>query len=91
MGRLFWIIIAIMALGLVALIATGDSGTLFGLDGDSFARTLYLGLLGAVVAVGLLGSGQRFGPMARTLAIWLVIIMTLMVGYQYRYELQDAA
>jgi aspartyl protease family protein len=50
MGRLFWIIIAIMALGLVALIATGDSGTLFGLDGDSFARTLYLGLLGAVVA-----------------------------------------
>jgi aspartyl protease family protein len=91
MGRLFWIVIAIMALGLLALIATGDSGTLFGLDGDSFARTLYLGLLGAVVAVGLLGSGQRFGPMARTLAIWLVIIMSLMVGYQYRYELQDVA
>lgn len=91
MGRLFWIVIAIMAIGLVALIATGDSGTLFGLDGDSFARTLYLGLLGAVVAVGLLGSGQRFGPMARTLAIWLVIIMSLMVGYQYRYELQDVA
>lgn len=89
MGRFFWIVIAVMGAGLVALIATGDSGTLFGLDGDSFAQTLYLGLLGAVVAVGILGSGQRFGPMARTLAIWLVIIVALMVGYQYRYELQD--
>ncbi|MCO6385550.1 TIGR02281 family clan AA aspartic protease [Aliihoeflea sp. 40Bstr573] len=89
MGRLFWIVIAVMALGLVALVATGDSGTIFGLDSASFAQTLYLGLLGAVIAVGILGSGQRFGPMARTLAIWLVIIMALMVGYQYRYELQD--
>lgn len=91
MDRLLWVIIAVMALGLIGLIAMEDGGTLFGLDGDGLARTLYLGVLGAVVGAGLLGSGQRFGPMARTLAIWLVIIMALMVGYQYRYELQDVA
>jgi len=91
MGRFFWIILTVMALGLIGLIAMEDSGTLFGLDGDGLVRTLYLGILGAVVGVGLLGSGQRFGPMVRTLAIWFVIIMALMVGYQYRYELQDVA
>jgi aspartyl protease family protein len=91
MSRFYWIIVAVMALGLIGLIAMGDGGTLFGLDGDGLARTLYLGILGAVVGVGLLGSGQRFGSMARTLAIWFVIIMALMVGYQYRYELQDVA
>ncbi len=91
MGRFLWIIIAVMALGLIGLITMNDGGTLFGLDGDGLARTLYLVVLGAVVGVGLLGSGQRFGPMARTLAIWFVIIVALMVGYQYRYELQDVA
>lgn len=87
--RFFWIVIAVMAAGLIALIATGDEGTLFGLDSDRFAQTLYLGVLGAVIGVGVLGSGQRFGPMARTFVVWLLIILALMIGYQYRYELQD--
>jgi aspartyl protease family protein len=44
-----------------------------------------------VVAVGLLGSGRRFGDMARNLGLWLVVILGLVAGYQYRYELQDFA
>ena len=91
MPRLLWIVLGVMALGLVLLIASGDSGTVFGVEDEMFARTLYLGALGAVIAAGILGSGLRFGQMARTMAIWLVIILALTTGYQYRYELQDMA
>ena len=91
MPRLLWIVLGAMALGLILLIASGDTGTVLGIADETFARTLYLGALGAVIAAGILGSGQRFGQVARTLAVWLLIILALMAGYQYRYELQDVA
>lgn len=91
MSRLLWIVLAVIALGLVLLLASGDTGTVFGMQDDAFARTLYLGAFGVVVAAGILGSGMRFGHIARTMAIWLLIIVALMAGYQYRYELQDVA
>ncbi len=90
-GGLLWLILGAMALGLVLLLASGDSGTVFGIEDETFARTLYLGILGAVIAAGIVGSGIRFGYAVRTAAIWLLIILVLMVGYQYRYELQDVA
>lgn len=91
MPRLLWIILGVMALGLVLLIASGDSGTVFGIEDEAFAQALYLGALGTVVAVGILGSGLRFGQAARTMAVWLLLILALVAGYQYRYELQDVA
>lgn len=90
-GNFLWIILGVMALGLVFLLASGDSGSVFGMEDEAFARTLYLGVLAAVVSVGVLGSGIRFGQAARTMAIWAAIILVLMAGYQYRYELQDIA
>ncbi|EEY04448.1 TIGR02281 family clan AA aspartic protease [Brucella neotomae] len=50
-----------------------------------------LGIRGIVLAAGLLGSGIRLGDFARNIAIWSVIILGLVAGYQYRYDLQDAA
>ena len=91
MPRFMWAVLGAMALGLALLIASGDKGTVLGIDDEMFARTLYLGALGAVVAAGILGSGLRFGQVARTMAIWLAIILALVTGYQYRYELQDVA
>src|SRR5690606_18406244 len=38
-----------------------------------------------------LGSGLRIGQMARSLVAWILIIIILMIGYQFRYELQDVA
>ncbi len=89
--RLFWIVMALMAGGLVLLVATNDSGGVFGIESDAFARTLYLGVLGVVIAAALLGSGLRFGNAVRSMAIWAAIALLLMGGYQYRYELQDVA
>lgn len=91
MPRLVWIVLAVMALGLVALIASGDSGSILGIQDHAFARTLALGSMAVVIAAGILSSGLRIGQMARSLATWFVIIILLMAGYQYRYELQDVA
>ncbi|MFC3722103.1 MAG: TIGR02281 family clan AA aspartic protease [Neoaquamicrobium sediminum] len=89
--RLLWIVLGVLAVGLILLLASGDSGTVFGFEDEAFARTLYLGVLGAVIAAGIVGSGIRLSHAVRTGAIWLLIILLLMGGYQYRYELQDIA
>ena len=91
MSRLLWIVLGAMALGLILLLASGDSGTVFGIEDETFARTLYVGALAIVVSAGILGSGVRLGSAVRSMAVWLVVILVLMVGYQYRYELQDVA
>ena len=89
--RFFWIGIAILAVGLIVLVASDSGGEVLGMDTDSFGRLVYLAALGALVASGILASGQRFGQTVRTLAIWLLVILALMTAYEYRYELQDVA
>lgn len=91
MGRLFWIVAALVVAGLIVLVMADSSGQVLGLDTDSFGYLIYLGALGALLASGILASGQRFGQTVRTLAIWLLVILVFMAGYEYRYELQDVA
>lgn len=88
---LFWIIIAVILAGVGLLIASHDSGTVFGIASDSFASMLYLGLWAAVLVVGVFAARTRFRHASRDLAYWLLILLVLMTGYQYRYELQDVA
>lgn len=89
--RPLWIGISILAVGLIILVAMDSSGEVFGLSTDDFGNLVYLSALGAVIGAGILFSGQRFGQTVRTLAIWLLVILALMTGYEYRYELQDVA
>ncbi|SDP00691.1 aspartyl protease family protein [Phyllobacterium sp. YR620] len=89
MGRLFWIIIALVGAALLLLMANSDAGSTFGMANDDFARFAYMGIWGIVLASALLGSGIRLGHFLRSMAIWIVIILALVAGYQYRYELQD--
>ncbi|MCX7304781.1 MAG: TIGR02281 family clan AA aspartic protease [Hyphomicrobiales bacterium] len=89
--RSFWIGIAILAAGLIVLLALGSGGSVLGIDSDRFGHLVYLAALGAVIGTGILVSGQRFGQTVRTLAVWLLVILALMAGYEYRYELQDVA
>lgn len=83
---------ALLAGGLVLLIATHDAGTVLGLESDSFASVLYLGVLAVVIGAGVVG-GRRLpiGGTLKAIAAWLVILLVLVGGYQYRYELQDVA
>ena len=91
MGRLFWIAVVVLVGGLIVLVMADSSGQVLGLDTDSFGSLVYLGALGALLASGVLASGQRFGQTVRTLALWLLVILVFMAGYEYRYELQDVA
>src|SRR5690606_5718532 len=65
--------------------------SVFGIQNDVFAHALYLGVLGAVLAAAFLGSRARLGNVTGNIAIWLFILLVLVAGYQYRYELQDLA
>lgn len=89
--RLFWIAMAVLGAGLILLIANHGSGQVFGIENNDFARILYLGVLGAVLAAGVLAWRADAGYVARSLAIWTLIVLVLVGGYQYRYELQDIA
>ncbi|MCV0396630.1 MAG: TIGR02281 family clan AA aspartic protease [Rhizobiaceae bacterium] len=89
--RLFWIAIAIMAAGLGLLLWNDSTGSVAGLETDRFGRLLYLTVLGLVIGAGVLGSGIRLGQATRSIAVWLMILVVLVAGYQYRYELQDIA
>lgn len=91
MRRVFWIVLAIIIAGLSYLLAVGDESTHFGLTGDDLARLVYLGALGIVIAVGVIGSDIGLKGAARSLVLWLAIMVALVGGYQYRYELQDVA
>ena len=91
MSRFWWIIFAVMAGGLLLLVALDFSGAMPSLDNDGLARLLYLGVLGTVIAASILGSRHRFGDTVRALGIWTLVILGLVVLYQYRAELQDIA
>lgn len=91
MSRLFWIAISVLGVALILLLTGGADGDVLGIPNNRFASLAYLGVLGGVIGAGLLGSGRRLGDMARSLAIWIVVVLALMAGYEYRYELQDVA
>jgi aspartyl protease family protein len=90
-GRLFWIVIAVTGAALILLIVNDEGGMTLGLANDVFAQTVYLGIWGTVVAAGFLRSGIPLGAFARNAAFWILIMLLLVAGYQYRYEFQDIA
>lgn len=89
-NSLFWLVMAAIGGGLILLVL-GDSGSEPFSGNDAFGQALYLGIWGTVLAAGILGSGMRFGYVARTLALWVLVALVFVAGYQYRYELQDVA
>lgn len=83
-----WIILGLI--GAAAVFLMGRE-LIFGASSadDSIGQGLYLGIFGLVLAAGLFGPGRRLGETARALGIWALLILALVAGYQYRYELQD--
>jgi aspartyl protease family protein len=84
------IALGILAIGLVVLLISGEGSSILGLDADRFAHLIYGGALLVVLgsaAIWRSGLTDRL----RNLALWLFIILALVAGYQYRYELQDVA
>lgn len=87
--RFLWVILALVGLGAAFLIGhelLSDTGTI----DDRLGQGIYLTILGLVIAAGIFGR-RRFSETARALGLWLLIVLVLVAGYQYRYELQDFA
>ncbi len=83
------IALLILGAGLVVLLITDSAGSVLGMDNDDFAQLVYIGALASVIGAGVLASRSGVGGTLRGLAAWLAIILVLVAGYQYRYELQD--
>ncbi|MDX3925340.1 MAG: TIGR02281 family clan AA aspartic protease [Shinella sp.] len=83
------ILLGILGFGLVMLIYNHDSGRTFGLGNDEFGRLVMLTSLAALFGAGILAGRRHFGESMRQAGIWILIILVLMVGYLYRYDLQS--
>ncbi len=82
---MFWICMAILAIGVIAAIAIGDSGSLGGLSGDGIASmAALLALLMCFGGAMLSRSDSRPSRLARDLVIWLGLILLLVAGYSLR-------
>ena len=91
MNRLFWIVMAVIGVGLVLLMVNHSAGRTFGLANDDFGQLIWTGTLAAVIGAFVLRSGRPLGTLARQFGGWIAIVLALVAGYQYRYELQDVA
>jgi len=89
-SRGLWILLLIIAIGLLALILRHDQGTIGGLETADFASLVYkIALLifigGAVLAL----FRERIAEAFQAAMFWVVIGLLLAVGYTYRYDLRD--
>ncbi|RWO57232.1 TIGR02281 family clan AA aspartic protease [Mesorhizobium sp.] len=91
MNRIFWALMILLGAGVVLLMLNDSAGSTFGVENYHFSRLIWLGALVALIGASLLRSGRPLGTMARSLGTWAVIVLALIAGYQYRYELQDFA
>ena len=89
--RVFWIAMVLIIGGLVLLMINHDSGTVMGVDSDTFGRLIQLGALALVIGAGIVFSRAPWGSSLKMAAGWLAVLLVLVGGYQYRYELQDIA
>ena len=91
MNRLFWIVMAAIGLGMAMLMFNHSAGETFGIANDDFGQLIWMGTLAAVIGAFVLRSGRPLGTLARQFGGWIIIVLVLVAGYQYRYELQDFA
>jgi aspartyl protease family protein len=91
MSRLFWIVLAMIGLAAILLMLNDSMGSTLGFDNHDFGRLVWLGALGVLVGAGLLRSGKPMSAIASNLGAWVAIVLALIAGYQYRYDLQDVA
>jgi aspartyl protease family protein len=89
-GRLLFLLLLGLAIGLVVLVARHEQGTIAGLSTDDFSS-----LLIKIVLVVFVGSmvltlfRERFSKALEAALFWVVIALILAVGYTYREQLRD--
>jgi aspartyl protease family protein len=90
--RLLWILLAVLTVALLVLVLQQNETALAELarfDSSSLETKITAAVLVAIIALMLFR--QRFSHALESVLIWLVIAALLMLGYTYRFELNDVA
>lgn len=91
MGRFFWILVGLVGLILIVVIASGDTGTTLGFETNQFATAAVAGVWALLIGSAVFGRGTGIYETLKQLGIWVLIILMLMAGYVFRFDLQDIA
>lgn len=83
------ITLGIIGIGAIALMINHDQGSVLGIENNKFASLIFYGAWGTIFATAILPRRGNIKQIAGNLLIWLAILLILMAGYAYRYELQD--
>ena len=84
-----YVLLGILAIGLALLILNHDGGRTMGMDNNDFGRLVTLSAIATMMAAGVLAGRRQFGESVRQAGIWLLLILVLVTGYLYRFDLQD--
>nr|WP_272210724.1 TIGR02281 family clan AA aspartic protease [Marinicella sp. W31]MDC2876633.1 TIGR02281 family clan AA aspartic protease [Marinicella sp. W31] len=87
--RLFWILIAIISVGMIMLMVTGGDGSTLGVANDTFASAIWLAPLLVLVAAGVLQGQRNLGYVFQSLLIWAAILLVVSAAYIFRNDFQD--
>ncbi|MBP2445473.1 TIGR02281 family clan AA aspartic protease [Rhizobium leguminosarum] len=80
------VFLAVIGIGLAALIVNNDSSRNLGLQSDDFGRVIYLLPIALMLSAGIWASRRSIGETMRQMMIWLVIILALVTVYLYRQD-----
>jgi aspartyl protease family protein len=89
-SRALWVLLLIIAIGLLALILRHDQGTIGGLETGDFASLVYKIALLIFIGGGVLALfRERIAEAFQAAMFWVVIGLLLAVGYTYRHDLRE--
>jgi len=89
-SRLFWILLIVLGIGLMALVLRHDQGTIGGLETGDFASLLYkIAILVFIGGSVLALFRERIAEAFQAAMFWVVIGLVLALGYTYRHDLRD--
>jgi aspartyl protease family protein len=89
---LLWILLAVLTVALLVLVLRQNEAALADLaqfDTSSLETKITAVVLVAIIVLMLFR--QRFSHVLESVLIWVVVVLLLMLGYTYRFELNDVA
>ena len=89
--NVLWISLGILGALLIYLVLSDEGATTFGLSNSTFAQAAVLTIWAAIIGTAVIPRHGELKDFARNAAIWILIVLVLVFGYVFRYDLQDVA
>jgi aspartyl protease family protein len=88
--RILWILLAVLTIALLFLVLRQNEAALAELAHfDTSSLETKIIALALVGMIALMLFRQRFSHALESILIWVVVVLLLMLGYTYRFELHD--